>query len=79
MNEQGLAWTVTGSTHDPSPDERRQRALRRELALSRPPRATIRERLTTALASQSGPSTSTAAAGLSTSSVAITRPHCCAA
>lgn len=67
MNEQGIAWITTGSTHDPSPEERRQRALRRELALSRPHRASILERFATAVSSRTAAATTT------------TQPQCCPA
>lgn len=67
MNEQGIAWIITGSTHDPSPEERRQRALRHELALSRPHHASIRERFATAVSSRTAPSRTS------------TQPQCCAA
>jgi hypothetical protein len=67
MNEQGIAWIIAGSTHDLSPEERRQRALRRELALSRPHRASIRERFATAVSSRIAAAATT------------TQPQCCAA
>lgn len=49
MNEQGIAWMVAGSDHDPSPEELRYRALRRSLAESRPARSALRERIAAAL------------------------------
>lgn len=46
MNEQGIAWMIAGGTHaDPSPEERRDAALRVVLARIDRPRAGLRERL----------------------------------
>lgn len=58
MQEQGIAWMIAGGTHDDSPEERRQRALRAELSRSRPHRP-WRERLATAIAGRQLPSVTT--------------------
>lgn len=49
MNEQGIAWMIAGGSHDPSPEEIRQRALRRALADSRPVRPGLRQRFAEAI------------------------------
>lgn len=48
MQEQGIAWMISGALHDPSPEELRYMALRDELRRSRPTRP-WRERLAAAI------------------------------
>ncbi len=45
MNEQGIAWMIAGGSHDPSPEDLRQREQRSVLRASQAGRPGVRERL----------------------------------
>ena len=51
MNEQGIAWMVTGSRHEPSPEDLRYRELERRLIAERLRAWTLPQRLAGALRS----------------------------
>ena len=55
MNEQGIAWMVTGSRHEASPEDLRYRELERSLRAERPRGWTLRERLAAAIGGSAAP------------------------